>query len=89
MLQRLRDLSPEFLGTADARSGVLAKLPKPQQDRRVDIPAIGQRTVELAAAAQLAGIVFEAGGTLFDDFEAVVELAEKSGLFLLGLERQS
>jgi DUF1009 family protein len=89
MLQRLRDLSPEFLGTANARSGVLAKLPKPQQDRRVDIPAIGQRTIELAAAAQLAGIGFEAGGTLFDDFEAVVALAEEKGLFLLGLERQS
>ena len=89
MLQRLCDLSPEFLGTADARSGVLTKLPKPQQDRRVDIPAIGQRTVELAAAAHLAGIVYEAGGTLFDDFEAVVALAEAKGLFLLGLERPS
>jgi DUF1009 family protein len=89
MLQRLRDLSPEFLGTAQQPSGVLVKLPKPQQDRRVDIPAIGRRTVELAAAAHLAGIVFEAGGTLFDDFEAVVELAEEKGLFLLGLERQS
>ena len=70
-----------FWARLKARSGVLAKLPKPQQDRRVDIPAIGQRTVELAAAAQLAGIVFEAGGTLFDDFEAVVALAKKKGCF--------
>ena len=52
MLQRLRDLSPEFLGTAEERRGVLVKLPKPQQDRRVDIPAIGCRTVELAARLQ-------------------------------------
>ena len=89
MLQRLCDLSPEFLGTAEERRGVLVKLPKPQQDRRVDIPAIGCRTIELAAAAHLAGIVFEAGGTLFDDFDAVVALAEEKGLFLLGLERQS
>lgn len=86
MLRRLRDLSPQFLGTAENKCGVLAKLPKPQQDRRVDIPAIGCRTVELAAAAHLAGIVFEAGGTLFDDFTAVVALAEEKGLFLLGLE---
>jgi DUF1009 family protein len=42
--------------------------------------------VELAAAAHLAGIVFEAGGALFDDFEGVVALAEEKGLFLLGLE---
>jgi len=86
MLRRLQDLSPQFLGTAEEKCGVLAKLPKPQQDRRVDIPAIGCRTVELAAAAHLAGIVFEAGGALFDDFEGVVALAEEKGLFLLGLE---
>lgn len=88
MLQRLQNLSPEFTGTADAKAGVLVKLPKPQQDRRVDLPAIGRRTVELAAQAHLAGIVYEAGGALFDDFEAVVSLAEEEGLFLLGLEGQ-
>lgn len=89
MLQRLQTLSPEFTGKADAKSGVLVKLPKPQQDRRVDLPAIGRRTVELAAAAHLAGIVYEAGGALFDDFEAVVDLAEREGLFLLGLDGQA
>jgi DUF1009 family protein len=86
MLTRLRDLPSEFLGTAEAKCGVLSKLPKPQQDRRVDIPAIGQRTVELAAKAHLAGIVFEAGGAVFDDFDAVKKLAEAEGLFLLGIE---
>ncbi len=89
MLQRLRDLSPEFLGTPEERRGVLVKLPKPQQDRRLDVPAIGGRTVELAAAAHLAGIVFEAGGTLFDNFDSVVALAEEKGVFLLGLDRQN
>ena len=89
MLQRLQTLSPEFTGSMENKCGVLAKLPKPQQDRRVDLPAIGRRTVELAAAAQLAGIVFEAGGALFDDYPSVVALAEEKGLFLLGLERQA
>ncbi len=88
MLQRLQDLSPEFTGSADAKAGVLVKLPKPQQDRRVDLPAIGRRTVELAAQAHLAGIVYEAGGALFDDFDAVVARAEAEGLFLLGIEGQ-
>ena len=86
MLQRLQDLSPEFTGSKEAKSGVLVKLPKPQQDRRVDLPALGVRTVELAEAAHLAGIVYEAGGALFDDFDAVVARAEKAGLFLIGLE---
>lgn len=86
MLARLQTLSPEFLGTASARRGVLAKLPKPQQDRRVDLPTLGCRTVEGAAAAHLAGIIYQADGALFDDFDAVVALAEEKGLFLLGLE---
>lgn len=86
MLARLQTLSPEFRGSADTPRGVLAKLPKPQQDRRVDLPTLGQKTVELAAAAHLAGIVYEAGGALFDDFEAVVALAEEKKMFLLGLE---
>ena len=89
MLQRLQTLSPEFLGTADAPRGVLAKLPKPQQDRRVDLPTLGRKTVELAAAAHLAGIVYEADGALFDDFDAVVALAEERGLFLLGIDKET
>lgn len=85
MLARLKNLSPEFLGTSEEPKGVMAKLPKPQQDRRVDLPTLGCRTVEGAAAAHLAGIVYQADGALFDDFEAVVALAEEKGLFLLGL----
>lgn len=86
MLARLQSLSPEFLGTSEAPKGVMAKLPKPQQDRRVDLPTLGCRTVEGAARAHLAGIVYQADGALFDDFEAVVALAEEKGLFLLGLD---
>ena len=85
LLQRVGDLAPAFLGTPAAKMGVLAKLPKPQQDRRIDLPTLGQRTVELAVQAHLAGIVYEAGGALFDDFDAVVALAEAQGLFLLGI----
>ncbi len=85
LLQRVAGLASEFIGTPEAKIGVLAKLPKPQQDRRVDLPTLGKRTVELAVQAHLAGIVYEAGGALFDDFEAVVALAEEQGLFLVGL----
>jgi DUF1009 family protein len=85
LLQRVAGLAPEFLGTPEAKSGVLAKFPKPQQDRRIDLPTLGKRTVELAVQAHLAGIVYEAGGALFDDFDAMVALAEAQGLFLVGL----
>tara|TARA_B110000971_G_scaffold220994_1_gene266389 strand:- start:720 stop:1574 length:855 start_codon:yes stop_codon:yes gene_type:complete len=85
LLQRVAGLASEFIGTPDAKIGVLAKLPKPQQDRRVDLPTLGKRTVELAVQAHLAGIVYETGGALFDDFDAMVALAEEQGLFLVGL----
>ena len=86
MLARVAGMAPEFIGSAELRKGVLVKLPKPQQDRRVDLPALGLRTIDGADAAHLAGIVYEAGGALFDDFDAVVKAAEEKGLFLLGLD---
>jgi len=75
----------EIRPAADGPGGVLAKLPKPGQDRRVDLPTIGVRTIERAAAAGLKGIVGEAGGLLIVDVEAVREAADRLGLFVFGL----
>ncbi|EKE43609.1 hypothetical protein OCGS_2341 [Oceaniovalibus guishaninsula JLT2003] len=44
--------------------GVLMKAPKPGQDRRVDLPAIGPETVAQVVDAGLRGIVVEAGGVM-------------------------
>ena len=82
MLGRCRDLND--WGYAQ-RKGVLVKRPKPGQDRRLDLPAIGPRTVELAAEAGLAGIAVEAGAVLLAEIEELVEKANKSGLFLYGV----
>ncbi len=70
----------------DGPGGVLVKLVKPGQDRRADLPTIGPRTVDDAAAAGLRGIAFEAGGTLFTDRASCVARADAAGLFLLGLD---
>lgn len=69
--------------------GVLVKLVKPGQERRVDLPAVGVRTVQGAATAGLRGIAFEAGGTLLADREAAVAAANVAGVFLLGLDPDS
>jgi DUF1009 family protein len=66
--------------------GVLVKLVKPGQDRRADLPTIGPRTLEAAAAAGLRGVAFEAGGTLVTDLPACIEAADRLGLFLVGVE---
>ncbi len=65
--------------------GVLTKLKKPGQQRRVDLPAIGRTTVEAAAAAGLRGIAVEAGGTIIFDRAAATEAADEAGLFVIGL----
>ena len=64
----------------------LLRSAKPQQDLRVDMPTIGVRTIRAAAAAGLAGIAVEAGRVMIVDRTAVIELADKEGLFIIGRE---
>lgn len=64
------------------RGGVLWKAPKPQQDRRIDLPAIGPDTVAQAAAAALGGIAWPAGEAIVIDRPATIAAAEAAGLFL-------
>ncbi len=66
------------------RSGALVKAPKRGQDLRLDMPAIGPRTVEGAAAAGLAGIAVAAGQVLLAEQAALIEKADAAKLFLYG-----
>jgi UDP-2,3-diacylglucosamine hydrolase len=66
--------------------GVLVKIAKPGQERRVDLPTIGPDTVTRAMAAGLRGIALEAGRTLIIDRAAVVRAADAAGLFLVGVK---
>lgn len=66
--------------------GVVYKAPKPGQERRMDLPALGPETVRRAAAAGLAGLAWEAGGVLLLDRAAVEAAADKAGLFLWARE---
>jgi DUF1009 family protein len=84
MLARIPDLPEALRGTPEARRGVLAKAPKPIQERRVDLPTIGVRTVENAARAGLAGIAGEAHGLIVLDRDGVIEAADRLGLFIWG-----
>lgn len=65
--------------------GVLVKVAKPGQQRKVDLPTIGVHTVEAAAGAGLRGIAVEAGSALVIDRTAVAQAADKAGLFVLGV----
>lgn len=85
MLARCAGLDPALRGSARTRRGVLAKCPKPIQERKIDLPTIGLKTLKGADAAGLAGIVVEAGGALILDRDALFEEAEARGLFILGV----
>ncbi len=65
--------------------GVLAKVRKPGQEARVDLPAVGAQTVRAAAGAGLRGIVLEAGGALVADATQLAAAADAAGLFVVGV----
>lgn len=77
----------EFVEHSDQRhkrgqDGVLVKGPKPGQDLRIDMPAIGPATVQRAARAGLAGIVVQAGKTLILDRDALIKETGATGIFV-------
>jgi DUF1009 family protein len=83
MLRRVATLRDRRDG--QAASGVLAKGPKPGQELRVDMPTIGPRTVELAAAAGLCGLAVEADAVLLLDRSEAVAAADALGIAIEGL----
>jgi DUF1009 family protein len=85
MIARVGTLPAHFRGDGKHRKGVLAKAPKPIQDRKTDLPVIGVATVRNAAAVGLKGIAVEAGGALILGKRAVIEEADKLGLFVVGV----
>lgn len=84
MLRRVAALPAPLRGAPEARRGVLVKRPKPIQERRIDLPVIGLRTIEGAALAGLAGIAVEAHGALAVRRDAIVAAADSAGMFLYG-----
>jgi DUF1009 family protein len=86
MLARVATLSPAIRGAPASPRGVLAKALKPTQDARMDMPVIGPGTIEAAAAAGLAGVAGEAGRVLLLEREKVIEVADRLGLFVVGVE---
>lgn len=85
------DLADSVLGSASdwlsgqvgmANGGVLFKGPKPNQDRRADLPVIGLETVLNAKQAGLDGIIIEQGGVMVLDLDDVIAVADEAGMFL-------
>jgi len=85
LLARVARLRVDGRIRARTGRGVLVKAPKRGQDLRFDLPTLGPRTIEGAAAAGLAGIAIVAGQTIVAEPQAMVEAADRAGLFVTGL----
>lgn len=85
LLMRVATLRETRRIPVPAGTGVLVKAPKHPQDRRLDLPAIGPRTVEGAAHAGLAGIAVIAGETIMAEPQGLVRRADEKDVFLVGM----
>ena len=88
MLARIVELQAEAAVSAPATGvGVLVKAPKPDQDRRFDLPSIGPRTIEGVQRAGLAGLAVLAGGTIVAEPRAHCRSRRSVGHFRRRLRR--
>jgi DUF1009 family protein len=85
MLKRVVVLREEGRIHVPSGVGVLVKAPKPQQDQRIDLPAIGPSTIELVARAGLAGLAVIAGSAIVAEPEEVARRADAAKVFVVGV----
>ncbi len=67
-------------------SGVFAKMTKPGQDLRIDIPAIGVDTVNAVADAHLRGIIVNTKTCFVVNRDAVIDAANKRKIFIVAID---
>jgi len=85
MLDRVRQMQKNRRVILENASAILVKAAKPGQDRRVDLPAIGPRTIKTAKAAGLVGIAVLAGEVVLIHRRLLKQDADRAGLFILGV----
>jgi DUF1009 family protein len=88
VLARIADLRGQGRVATPPGVGVLVKAPKPGQDHRFDLPAIGPQTIALAARAGLAGLAVAAGGTIIAEPGEVVAAADRARMFFVGVREE-
>ena len=69
-----------------ARGGaVVAKVSKPQQDNRFDVPTVGYRTIEQMAKVGATALAVEAGKTLLVEREQMISFADAKGISIVAM----
>ena len=83
MLERVVDMRKKHKKIG----GVFAKMTKPGQDLRIDIPAIGVDTVNAVADAKLKGIIVNTKTCFVVDKPNVIKTANKRGIFIMAVDQ--
>jgi len=73
------------LGRGDV---VVVKVSKPHQDRRFDLPIIGERTIEVLKEAKAKVLAFSARSTILLNREKVVKSANQNGISLVAVKEE-
>ena len=68
------------------KAPVMVKVLKPGQDMRVDLPAMGLQTIEQLKKYGIGGMAVEAGGILLIERESVIKMADREGIFIIGVK---
>ena len=63
--------------------GVLVKFPKKKQDLRIDLPAIGLKTLKQCESAGLKGIVLKSKQNVFLERKKCISFANKNKMFII------
>ena len=71
-------------GSLGKKNAIVIKVTKPNQDMRFDVPVIGTETLRIGVEAKVRAIAVEAGRTLLLEKAALIDLAERSKISLVG-----
>ena len=72
-------------GTLAHGGAVVAKVSKPQQDNRFDVPTVGYRTIENMAKVGASALAIEAGKTLLVEREQMISFADDKGISIVAM----
>jgi len=72
-------------GTLANGSAVIAKVAKPQQDNRFDVPTVGLKTIETMVSVKASALAIEADKTLLVEREKVLALAEANDITIVAM----
>ena len=71
-------------GLLGKKNAIVIKVTKPNQDMRFDVPVVGPETLRIADEAKVRAIAVEAGRTLLLERAALLDLAERLKISLVG-----